>query len=89
MIVFVLCSELEYEAIRDELLGEFGFTVDQLIELQGLSIASAIVKTYPKAMNSKITKILICCGNETLGKSGLVAARHLKLFVSYFSINYI
>ncbi|CAG2182863.1 unnamed protein product, partial [Oppiella nova] len=26
------------------------------------------------------TSILICCGSELLGKSGLVAARHLKLF---------
>lgn len=79
-----MLRELEYEAIKDEILGEFGFTIDQIIELQGLSIASAITKTYPNTTHSKSTKVLICCGTETIGKSGLVAARHLKLFVSSF-----
>ncbi|CAG2108635.1 unnamed protein product, partial [Medioppia subpectinata] len=75
-------DDVENEAIKDELFGEFGFTFDQITEMQGLSIASAIYKTYPAIVNNKTTKVLICCGSELLGKSGLVAARHLKLFVS-------
>ncbi|XP_054158832.1 NAD(P)H-hydrate epimerase-like [Oppia nitens] len=98
-------NDIEYEAIKDELFGEFGFTIDQITEMQGLSIAAAIHKTYPTTASGSslassasassssssatvvgndsrtvATKLLICCGSELLGKSGLVAARHLKLF---------
>ena len=82
----VIISDVENEAIKDELFGEFGFTFDQITEMQGLSIASAIFKTYPIDVN-KTTKVLICCGSELLGKSGLVAARHLKLFVSLLTLH--
>lgn len=48
------------------------------MELAGLSIATAIAKEYPIERK----KILICCGPGNNGGDGLVAARHLKLFVS-------
>lgn len=54
-----------------------GFTIDQLMELAGLSVAQAIYKTYPP---SKYRKILIFAGPGNNGGDGLVAARHLKLF---------
>ncbi|XP_065157697.1 NAD(P)H-hydrate epimerase-like isoform X2 [Atheta coriaria] len=62
-----------------ELFNEYKFSVDQLMELAGLSCATAIAKTYSiKSLNSK--KILVCCGPGNNGGDGLVAARHLKLF---------
>lgn len=44
-----------------ELFNEYKFSVDQLMELAGLSCAHAIAKTY--STNSLQNKtILICCG---------------------------
>lgn len=52
------------------------------MELAGLSVATAISKEYP--LNKGFDKVLICCGPGNNGGDGLVAARHLKLFVSTF-----
>jgi NAD(P)H-hydrate epimerase len=50
------------------------------MELAGLSVAVALAKTYPsQGINDKI---LVCSGPGNNGGDGLVAARHLKLFVS-------
>lgn len=57
-----------------ELFNEYKFSVDQLMELAGLSCAHAIAKCYPDAAN-----ILVCCGPGNNGGDGLVAARHLQL----------
>lgn len=65
-----------------ELFNEYGFSVDQLMELAGLSVASSIAKTYPITGTTHPTAILVCCGPGNNGGDGLVAARHLKLFVS-------
>ncbi|KAI8865742.1 YjeF N-terminal domain-like protein [Ramicandelaber brevisporus] len=54
-----------------------GFAVEQLMELAGLSVASAIAKEYPPATFSSV---LVCCGPGNNGGDGLVAARHLKHF---------
>lgn len=44
-----------------ELFNEYLFSVDQLMELAGLSCASAIAKTYSKSsLHDK--SILVCCG---------------------------
>ena len=45
----------------------------------GLSVATAIAKAYP--VTSK-NEVLICCGPGNNGGDGLVAAKHLTLFVS-------
>ncbi|XP_012831168.1 PREDICTED: pyridoxine/pyridoxamine 5'-phosphate oxidase 1, chloroplastic-like isoform X2 [Erythranthe guttata] len=70
----------------DELLvGPLSFTIDQLMELGGLSVASAIAEVYrPNEHNL----VLVICGPGNNGGHGLVAARHLhhfgyKLFVCY------
>ncbi|XP_049820129.1 NAD(P)H-hydrate epimerase isoform X2 [Aethina tumida] len=62
-----------------ELFNEYKYSVDQLMELAGLSCATAIAKTYTHdKLCDKL--ILICCGPGNNGGDGLVCARHLKLF---------
>merc|ERR1719437_408635 len=56
---------------------EGGFSIDQLMELAGLSIACAVAKQYPPETHSKI---LIISGPGNNGGDGLVAARHLHHF---------
>ncbi|XP_076055969.1 NAD(P)HX epimerase isoform X2 [Oratosquilla oratoria] len=59
-----------------ELFNDYQFSVDQLMELAGLSCAHAVAKAYP-ADSSK--QVLICCGPGNNGGDGLVCARHLKM----------
>ncbi|XP_057670925.1 NAD(P)H-hydrate epimerase [Diorhabda carinulata] len=74
-----LIGQKEAQSIDMELFDEYSFSVDQLMELAGLSCAVAIAKTYPhSAINNK--SILVCCGPGNNGGDGLVCARHLKLF---------
>jgi len=67
------------EAINldQELFTSYCFSVDQLMELAGLSVASAIASKYN---NSSHGRPVICCGPGNNGGDGLVCARHLKLF---------
>jgi NAD(P)H-hydrate epimerase len=67
------------EAIKvdEELFNEYKFSVDQLMELAGLSVASTIASVYT---SKKDTKVLIICGPGNNGGDGMVAARHLRLF---------
>lgn len=59
-----------------ELFNEYQFSVDQLMELAGLSCAHAVAHCYsPESEKS----VLICCGPGNNGGDGLVCARHLKL----------
>lgn len=69
------------EAIKidQELFNEYRYSVDQLMELAGLSCATAIAKSYPKEQIVD-KSILVCCGPGNNGGDGLVCARHLKLF---------
>lgn len=65
--------------IDQELFNEYKFSVDQLMELAGLSCAVAIAKCYP--ISDLISNnILVFCGPGNNGGDGLVCARHLKLF---------
>jgi len=56
---------------------EGGFSIDQLMELAGLSVATAIAKEYPPEHHPKV---LLLCGPGNNGGDGLVAARHLHHF---------
>lgn len=65
--------------IDQELFNDYKFSVDQLMELAGLSCAVSIAKCYPLERIQTNT-VLVCCGPGNNGGDGLVCARHLKLF---------
>nr|KAF6316309.1 NAD(P)HX epimerase [Pipistrellus kuhlii] len=74
-------SQEEAQAVDEELFKEYQFSVDQLMELAGLSCATAIAKAYPPtSMSRSPPTVLIICGPGNNGGDGLVCARHLKLF---------
>lgn len=62
-----------------ELFNKYKYSVDQLMELAGLSCATSIAKSYSLEKISN-QQILICCGPGNNGGDGLVCARHLALF---------
>ncbi|XP_043995491.1 NAD(P)H-hydrate epimerase [Gambusia affinis] len=71
----------EAQKIDEELFSEFGFSVDQLMELAGLSCATAVTRAYPLSSLVKARpSLLVICGPGNNGGDGLVCARHLKLF---------
>ncbi|KAJ9573741.1 hypothetical protein L9F63_008865 [Diploptera punctata] len=65
--------------IDQELFNVYKFSVDQLMELAGLSCAVSIAKCYPQCKLNN-NNILVFCGPGNNGGDGLVCARHLKLF---------
>ncbi|RKF65168.1 NADH-hydrate epimerase [Golovinomyces cichoracearum] len=62
-------------ALDKDLMSHGGFSIDQLMELAGLSVSQVIHHVHPQSMGKKI---LIACGPGNNGGDGLVAARHLK-----------
>ncbi|KAK8791788.1 hypothetical protein WA158_005165 [Blastocystis sp. Blastoise] len=64
-------------ALDKELMSVPGFSIDQLMELAGLSVASAIEHCYD---SNTYKNVLVICGPGNNGGDGLVAARHLKHF---------
>ncbi|NXC90234.1 NNRE epimerase, partial [Cercotrichas coryphoeus] len=71
----------EAQAIDQELFNEYKFSVDQLMELAGLSCATAIAKAYPpSSFTTSQPAVLVICGPGNNGGDGLVCARHLKMF---------
>lgn len=69
-------NQTEAINVDQELFNEYKFSVDQLMELAGLSCAHAIAKCFEA---SKYKRILVCCGPGNNGGDGLVCARHLTL----------
>lgn len=70
-------SQAEAINLDRQLFSDYGFSVQQLMELAGLSVAQSIAKSYPQ---NKYDRPIICCGPGNNGGDGLVCARHLKLF---------
>ena len=58
-------------------MGPLGFSVDQLMELAGLSVACSVYAEYPPSSHKRI---LVIAGPGNNGGDGLVAARHLYHF---------
>jgi len=54
-----------------------GFSLDQLMELAGLSVSQAVYKVHPPSAGKRI---LLACGPGNNGGDGLVAARHLYFY---------
>lgn len=54
---------------------QYGFTLPQLMELAGLSVAQAIAQTCVSG-----SSVTLVCGPGNNGGDGLVAARHLFMF---------
>ena len=80
-----LLGQQEAQAVDEELFNEYKFSVDQLMEIAGLSVAEVITECYSSSSLGKETPaVLFCCGPGNNGGDGLVAARHLLCFVSEF-----
>ncbi len=65
----------------------YQFSVDQLMELAGLSVASAVERYYGAQQKKKV-RALVICGPGNNGGDGLVAARHLAHFGFSVSVVY-
>ena len=61
-------------ALDKDLMSTYAFSIDQLMELAGLSVSQAIYKVHPPSAGRKV---LVVCGPGNNGGDGLVAARHL------------
>ena len=59
-----------------ELMASPGFSVDQLMELAGLAVATAVHEEHGRTA----LRVLVACGPGNNGGDGLVAARHLRHF---------
>jgi NAD(P)H-hydrate epimerase len=64
-------------ALDASLMSKLGYTLEQLMELAGLSVAESVYTSFEPVKNPNV---LILCGPGNNGGDGLVAARHLKLF---------
>ncbi|XP_044512317.1 pyridoxine/pyridoxamine 5'-phosphate oxidase 1, chloroplastic-like [Mangifera indica] len=70
-------TQREAAEVDETLMGPLGFSVDQLMELAGLSVATSIAEVYKP---SEYNRVLAICGPGNNGGDGLVAARHLHHF---------
>uniref|UniRef100_A0A1D1XRX4 NAD(P)H-hydrate epimerase n=2 Tax=Anthurium amnicola TaxID=1678845 RepID=A0A1D1XRX4_9ARAE len=70
-------TQREAAEIDEILMGPLGFSVDQLMELAGLSVAASIAEVYK---TNEYSRVLAICGPGNNGGDGLVAARHLHHF---------
>ncbi|XP_004595820.2 yjeF N-terminal domain-containing protein 3 [Ochotona princeps] len=82
-------SSAEAAALERELLEEYRFGRQQLVELCGHASAVAVTKVFPlPALARKQRTVLVVCGPEHNGAVGLVCARHLRAFEYEPSIFY-
>lgn len=75
------CSASEAAALERELLEEYCFGRQQLVELCGHASAVAVTKAFPlPSLSRKQRTVLVVCGPEQNGAVGLACARHLRVF---------
>ena len=79
MALRTITSQLAAQLDRDLMGPEIGFTLEQLMELAGLSVAQAVLKEFPYSEARK-SQVLVLAGPGNNGGDGLVCARHLALF---------
>ena len=75
----------ESQKLDQELFNDYKFSLDQLMEIAGLSVAEALASCYTReglVAQHEEPRVLVVCGPGNNGGDGLVAARHLKTFVS-------
>ena len=75
----------ESQKLDQELFNDYKFSLDQLMEIAGLSVAEALASCYTReglVAQQEEPRVLVVCGPGNNGGDGLVAARHLKTFVS-------
>lgn len=72
-------------ALDRELMSTCAFSIDQLMELAGLSVSQAVYRVHPP---SNGLRVLVACGPGNNGGDGLVAARHLRHYGYHPSIFY-
>ncbi|KAI9729870.1 MAG: hypothetical protein M1834_006619 [Cirrosporium novae-zelandiae] len=73
-MVLKTISAANAASLDKDLMSTGAFSIDQLMELAGLSVSQAVYRVHPP---SKGKKILVACGPGNNGGDGLVAARHL------------
>ncbi|XP_029387989.1 yjeF N-terminal domain-containing protein 3 isoform X1 [Mus pahari] len=74
-------STSEAAALERELLEEYRFGRQQLVELCGHASAVAVTKAFPlPSLSRKQRTVLVVCGPEQNGAVGLACARHLRVF---------
>ncbi|XP_074384978.1 yjeF N-terminal domain-containing protein 3 isoform X3 [Zonotrichia albicollis] len=75
-------SQAEAEAMEKELLEDYRFGRQQLIEIWGHACAVAVTKAFPlRSLRRRQPTLLVACGPAQNGAVGLVCARHLRSFV--------
>lgn len=74
-------NAVQAKTVDERLMTDPGFSIDQLMELAGLSVANSVFNYMEnEKLNSNGAKIIVFCGPGNNGGDGLVAARHLKQF---------
>ncbi|PFH58577.1 hypothetical protein XA68_13479 [Ophiocordyceps unilateralis] len=64
-------------SLDQDLMTACGYSIDQLMELAGLSVSQAVYRLHPP---TKGRRVLVVCGPGNNGGDGLVAARHLFFY---------
>ena len=79
----------EISALVDkELMGTYGYSIDQLMEIAGLTVAKVVNQEYVLKSKQNNLKIITLCGPGNNGGDGLVASRYLKEFGNDVEILY-
>jgi pyridoxal 5'-phosphate synthase / NAD(P)H-hydrate epimerase len=74
--------------VDEELMGELGFTLEQLMELAGQSVANAVYQAYAtecsllsRESSAAPARVLVVAGPGNNGGDGLVAARYIYIYL--------
>ncbi|XP_067110103.1 yjeF N-terminal domain-containing 3-like [Osmerus mordax] len=74
-------SKEEAVAMEAELLGEYRYGQQQLMEIWGHACAIAITKAFPLgSLEKRQATVLVICGPGQNGCIGMACARHLRMF---------